>query len=150
MKVEKKTWILLYSWLPTWTYHKNLVNLDFFIFWNLSNLGHFAMENSLYRLRSYFSGRNLAKFSQTGFHLLMPFNLITLPQELRMWCLHTILGNINIFASIGLELVIIYIYTHTHTYVTVSTTSAVIFFGMGMNTLLFWSFFDKNWEFFYL
>ncbi len=79
-----------------------------FFFWNLSNLGYFPMENPLYRLRSHFSGRNLAKLFQTGFHFLMPFNLITLPQELRMWCWHSIFGNINIFASTGLQLVIIY------------------------------------------
>jgi hypothetical protein len=42
MKVEKKnTILLLYSWLPTETYLKNLANLGHF----------FSMENPSYRLK---------------------------------------------------------------------------------------------------
>ncbi len=33
-------------------------------FWNLENLGLFSMENPLYWSKSYFSGRNLAKFQK--------------------------------------------------------------------------------------
>jgi hypothetical protein len=52
MKVEKNR-ILLFSWLPTGTSHENL-----------ANLGQFFQENPLYKLKSYFSGRNLTKFRQ--------------------------------------------------------------------------------------
>jgi hypothetical protein len=48
--------ILLYSWLPTGTYHTNLV------IWKKRIWAIFSMENPLYMLKSYFSGRNLAKF----------------------------------------------------------------------------------------
>jgi hypothetical protein len=41
MKIVKKNRILLYSWLPIGTYHKNLVIWDFFFLQNLVNLGLF-------------------------------------------------------------------------------------------------------------
>jgi hypothetical protein len=44
MKVGKKR-ILLYSWLPTETYSKNLEDWNFFL-QNLGNLRHFFHEKS--------------------------------------------------------------------------------------------------------
>jgi hypothetical protein len=40
MEVGKKK-ILLYSWLPTGTYHKNSGNLDFFFSWKSDKFGPF-------------------------------------------------------------------------------------------------------------
>jgi hypothetical protein len=66
MKVgKKKIKILLYSWVPIGTYHKNVKIWNLFIY--ISKSGDFGpfffMENPLYRSKSYFSGPNfLAKF----------------------------------------------------------------------------------------
>jgi hypothetical protein len=40
-EITKKIRILLYSWLPTGTYHKNLAIWKLSFFRNLTNLGHF-------------------------------------------------------------------------------------------------------------
>ncbi len=46
MKVgEKKNLILLYCWLPSGTYHRNLMIWIIFFLWNLANLGLFSLEN---------------------------------------------------------------------------------------------------------
>jgi hypothetical protein len=39
-----------------------------FIFQYLANLGHFLMQNTLYRSKSYFLGQNLAKIHQQKKH----------------------------------------------------------------------------------
>ncbi len=57
---KKKIRILLYSWLPTGTYDKNL-KIWIFSLWNLVNLDKFSMINPLYKSKSYFSDQNLAK-----------------------------------------------------------------------------------------
>jgi len=44
MKIEKKIKIFLYAWLPTTAYHENLMNL-----------GHFFLENLLYKSKTLFS-----------------------------------------------------------------------------------------------
>jgi hypothetical protein len=63
MKVEKKTISLLYSWLPTGTYHKKLAIWYFFSFEIWRTWAKFSMKNPLVRSKSYFPGQNLAKFS---------------------------------------------------------------------------------------
>jgi len=78
MKVgEKKTWILLYCWLPTGTYHKNLMIWIIFFLWNLANLGLFSLENPFLK-----GGNHIYIFS--GWHLVTflvlqkPLNLLEL------------------------------------------------------------------------
>jgi hypothetical protein len=60
-KKEKKQ-ILLYSWLPTKTYHKNLAIWILFCFeiWQIFG-PFFFMKIPSYRLKSYFSHHNLTK-----------------------------------------------------------------------------------------
>jgi len=53
MKVEKKTRILLYSWLPTGPYHKNL-----------AILGHYSVRNPVYWSKSYFQVWNLTRLPE--------------------------------------------------------------------------------------
>jgi hypothetical protein len=68
MKVKKKNRILLYSWLPPETYHKNMAiwKLIFSEIWWIWAI--FSMENPLYRWKSYFPGRNLTRFRQKKIH----------------------------------------------------------------------------------
>jgi len=82
MKIEKKNRILLlYSWLPTETYHKNLETI---FFPKSEKFGpFFFMKNPFYRSKSYLSGRNLAKFHKkeeealkSGGRVLQPLTLI--------------------------------------------------------------------------
>jgi len=63
MNVEKKRKIFLCSQLPIGTYHKNLAIWKLFVLEIWRFLAIFSMENTLYKLKSYFSGRNLAKIS---------------------------------------------------------------------------------------
>ncbi len=65
---RKEKWIFLYSCLPTETYCKNLVMLEFFSFelWQIWDI--FFMKYPLYRLKSYFSGWNLTKLSPLKQH----------------------------------------------------------------------------------
>jgi len=61
MKVGGKTRFLVYSWLPTGTYHQNLaIWIFFFKIWQIQ--ANFSMKNPLHNLKSYFSGWNFAKF----------------------------------------------------------------------------------------
>jgi hypothetical protein len=62
MKKIKFNRILLYSWLPTGSYHKIMAILIFLSF-KFGEFGSFSCENSLYRLKSYFPGRNLMKLA---------------------------------------------------------------------------------------
>jgi hypothetical protein len=62
MKVGKNK-IILYSWLPIGTYHKNLAIKKNYLE-NLVKSGLFCMENPIYSLNSYFSSQNLVKFHQ--------------------------------------------------------------------------------------
>jgi hypothetical protein len=66
-KKTKSRILLYYSCLRTETYHKNLA---FFSKnnWNLPNLSLFSMKNPMYRMKSYFSSRNLAKIRQWKNH----------------------------------------------------------------------------------
>ncbi len=57
----KKNRILLYSWLPTGTQHKNLAIWNF-LFFEIGELGPFFPQKILYGFKSYFSGQNLTKF----------------------------------------------------------------------------------------
>ncbi len=62
MKVKKNR-ILLYSWLPTVSYHMTLAMWNFFS-WKSGEYGaFFPMKDPLYRSKSYFSGRGLEKTS---------------------------------------------------------------------------------------
>jgi len=61
---EKKTKILLYYWLPPGAYHKNLIIWIFFCLKSGECGPNFFIIKLLYRLKSYFSGWNLAKFCQ--------------------------------------------------------------------------------------
>ncbi len=55
---------LLYSWLPTGTYYKNLViwKIYFLEIWQIWVISF--MKNPLYGLKTYFSGQNLVKTCQ--------------------------------------------------------------------------------------
>jgi hypothetical protein len=61
MKVELKIRILVYSWLPTGTYHKSLTIWIFFL-QNLANSGQFFHEKSFVQLEIIFFRLNWAKF----------------------------------------------------------------------------------------
>jgi hypothetical protein len=52
----KKIKIILYFWLCTGTYNKNMV-IGRICFQNLANLGHFLMKIPSYRSKSYSSGK---------------------------------------------------------------------------------------------
>jgi hypothetical protein len=61
----KKTRILLYSCLPTGIYNKNLAIVILNFFCKSGDFGFFfPVKNPFYKSKSYFSGRNLAKFLQ--------------------------------------------------------------------------------------
>ncbi len=72
-KTRKKTKILLYLLLPTGTYCKNMMILNFFSFEIWWIWVHFLMKNPLYGSKSFFSSLHLAKFrkerkNKTKFH----------------------------------------------------------------------------------